>query len=123
MVEGIGVVGSRNVTVDTLAVSSIRQTVNGTTASAIKSNGHWQILRTRAAVGANGATTWTTVVVAQEGQALPGGVHVVSLDPSALLDLPAGSGPVFTLNQAGDVAFLATDGQHWGVYLFSDAAP
>jgi hypothetical protein len=123
MVEGIGVVGARNVTVDTLASSSIRQTVNGTTASAILSNGRWQIMRTRAAVDSRGKTTFTTVVVTQEGQSLAGGLHVVSLDPSAVLDLPAGSGPVFTLNETGDVAFMASDGQHWGVYLFSDAGP
>jgi hypothetical protein len=28
---------------------------------------------------------------------------------------------VFTLNGQGDVAFLAFDGQHWGIYLYSDA--
>jgi hypothetical protein len=123
LVEGLGVVGARNVTVDTLASSSIRQTVNHTTASAIQSGGRWEILRTTAVTDSHGATTFTTVVVAQEGQPLTAGAHVVSLDPSALLDLPPTSGPVFALNEAGDVAFLASDGQHWGVYLFSDAGP
>jgi hypothetical protein len=63
-----------------------------------------------------------TSLVAQEGQSMPGGsgAKVVSLDPGPILDLPAGSGPVFTLNDAGDVAFMATDGQQWGIYLFSD---
>ena len=58
----------------------------------------------------------------QEGQTLPGGggAKIVSLDPGQVLDLPPGSGPVFTLNDAGDVAFMATDGLKWGIYLFSD---
>jgi hypothetical protein len=41
------------------------------------------------------------------------------LDPSLLLARPPDSGPVFQLNAAGDVAFLASDGKHWGIYEFS----
>jgi hypothetical protein len=86
--------------------------VNGITAFATRgSDGRWAIDRWRAGV---------TIRVAQEGQALPDGMKIVSLDPEALLDLPPGSGPIFTLNEVGDVAFLASDGQRWGIYLFSD---
>lgn len=56
----------------------------------------------------------------QEGQRLPDGTRIRSLDPGKVLDLPDGSGPVFTLNEEGDVAFLASDGKAWGLYRYSD---
>ena len=114
MVESLAVGGSRDLTYGTLATTPDRQTVNGTSAFATFGGGRWTIFRWRA-----GKTT----LVAQEGGALPGGGHVVSLDPGPVLDLPVGTGPVFTLNDAGDVAFLASDGTRWGIYLFSDAGP
>jgi hypothetical protein len=114
MVESLAVGGSRDLTYGTLATTPDRQTVNGTSAFATFGSGRWTIFRWRA-----GKTT----LVAQEGGSLPGGAHVVSLDPGPVLDLPAGSGPVFTLNDAGDVAFLASDGTRWGIYLFSDTGP
>lgn len=114
MVESLAVGGSRDLTYGTLATSPDRQTVNGISAFATFGSGRWTIFRWQA-----GKTT----VVAQEGGALPGGGKIVSLDPGAVLDLPPGAGPVFTLNNAGAVAFLATDGTRWGIYLFSDAGP
>jgi hypothetical protein len=113
MVEQLTVNGARDLTYGTLATSAPRQTVNGATAFATRgADGRWAIYRWR---------TGVTTLVAQEGQTLPGGgVKIVSLDPGPVLDLPPGSGPVFTLNDAGDVAFLATDGLKWGIYLFSD---
>jgi hypothetical protein len=62
------------------------------------------------------------VLVAQEGQRLPDGTLIASLDPSLLLGRPVDSGPVFRLSPEGDVAFLASDGQRWGIYRFSDRA-
>jgi hypothetical protein len=113
MVESLAVGSAREITFGTLATSPARQTANGASAFATFLNGRWSIFRWRAGV---------TSLVAQEGQSMPGGsgAKVVSLDPGPILDLPAGSGPVFTLNDAGDVAFMATDGQQWGIYLFSD---
>jgi hypothetical protein len=112
-IECLDVGGARDISFCTLAISPARQTANGTTAFAIREDGRWKIKRWRAGV---------TTLVAQEGQTLPGGsgAKIVSLDPGPVLDLPPGSGPVFTLNDAGDVAFLATDGLKWGIYLFSD---
>jgi hypothetical protein len=114
MVESLAVGGSRDLTFGTLATTPDRQTISGITAFATFNSGHWSIFRWKA-----GQTT----LVAQEGGTLPGGAHVVSLDPGPVLDLPPGAGPVFTLNQNGDVAFLATDGTRWGIYLFSNTGP
>jgi hypothetical protein len=114
MVESLAVGGSRDLTYGTLATTPDRQTVNGISAFATFGGGRWTIFRWKA-----GKTT----LVAQEGAALPGGAKIVSLDPGPVLDLPPGAGPVFTLNAAGDVAFLATDGTRWGIYLFSDTTP
>jgi hypothetical protein len=61
----------------------------------------------------------SVTVVAQSGQRLPGGKPIVSLDAGAMLDLPAGSGPLFTLGAHGEVTFLATDGERWGIYRSS----
>jgi hypothetical protein len=71
-------------------------------------------------VSPQGKLTVTPVIVAREGQALTGAGRIVTLDPGPVLSLPAGHGPVFALNQDGDVSFLASDGLRWGVYLFSD---
>jgi hypothetical protein len=43
-----------------------------------------------------------------------------ALDAGALLaqesDLQLRSGPVFTIDDAGNIAFMASDGKVWGVY-------
>jgi hypothetical protein len=93
--------------------SQTRQTASGTTAFATyNETDGWVIYRLRA-----GGYT----LVAKAGQELPGGTRLVSLDAGSLLGLAPGYGPLFTLNDAGDVAFLATDGQRWAVYRFSDS--
>jgi hypothetical protein len=114
MIENLEFGSAREITYGTLATTPARQTVNGISAYATFYNGKWSIYRWKAGV---------TKLVAQEGQALPGGTNgakIVSLDPGPVLDLPPGSGPIITLNDAGDVAFLATDGLKWGIYLFTD---
>lgn len=121
MVEGLGVAGSRDLTIDSLAPSAARQTVNGTTAYGAFSRGHWQIVRTRVTTDARGTVTATTTVVAAEGQKLSAdGRQITSLNPGPVVGLPDDNGPVFALNDAGDVAFLAADGKNWGIYRFSD---
>jgi hypothetical protein len=121
MVEGLGVGSVREIRIDTIAGSSIVQSSNGATAAAFRSNGRWQIIRTRVSVDAQGRVKTAVAAVAQEGQLLPGGVRIVTLDPSQLLGLDPGAGPIFSLNEAGDVAFLASDGKRWGVYVFRDS--
>jgi hypothetical protein len=81
-------------------------------------SGRWAIYRSRTLRNtATDRTALSIVLVAREDPR-PGGTRFVSLDPSALLGLPGGSGPVFAVNAAGDVAFLASDGQRWGIYRF-----
>jgi hypothetical protein len=69
---------------------------------------------------AKGNPVFNTVRVAEEGQALVEGGTIDSLDPSSLLNLPANHGPVFSINDAGDVAFLAYDGKIWSICGYSD---
>jgi hypothetical protein len=120
IVEGLGMAGARDLQLDTLATSLTSQSVNGATVTAFLSGGRWSIVRTRVSVSPQGKLTVTPVIVAREGQALTGAGRIVTLDPGPVLSLPAGHGPVFALNQDGDVSFLASDGLRWGVYLFSD---
>lgn len=58
-------------------------------------------------------------LVASETQRLPDGGRLY-LDAGSMLGLAPGYGPVFTINPDGEVAFLASDGQRWGVYRFSE---
>lgn len=89
--------------------------------AARESSGRWAIYRVQTVQDpTTGKPSDSTVVIAREGQQLPDGTRFISLDPSILLGRPTDSGPVFTLSPAGDVAFLASDGQRWAIYRFSD---
>jgi hypothetical protein len=113
MVESVEVGGARDVTFGTLAASPDRQTAGGVTVFATFDSKarRWSIFRWR---------TGQTTLVAREGQNLSGGAKIVTMDPGPVLSLPPGAGPVFTVNDAGEVAFLASDGQRWGIYLFRE---
>lgn len=115
--------GLKTLLVETLQTDSARTTTLGTLGDSPKQARNGIVV-----VATFWAGRWTitefrenqTTVVAQDGQTLMPGKHIMSLDPSALLNLPPGSGPVFTLNDAGDVAFMASDGRRWGIYLFTN---
>jgi hypothetical protein len=62
-------------------------------------------------------TSFTTAPIAQERAGMPDVPSFASLDPSLLLGLSCRTGPLFSLNDAGAVAFLASNGQRWGIYL------
>lgn len=119
LIERMGVAGARDLIVDSLADSFDRQTANGTTVFATfsKKDG-WTLTRSRVTQDSTGRITVTTTPVLQEGQPLPGGKRIVSLDPSLLLTLPCRSGPLFSLSDQGTVACLASNGERWGIYLF-----
>jgi hypothetical protein len=53
--------------------------------------------------------------VAREGEILADGSRLV-LEAGPLLGLAAGHGPVFAVNDTGEVAFLGSDGKGWSVY-------
>jgi hypothetical protein len=111
MVENLEILGERRLSFSTLATSPGEQTANGMVAYATQKKGHWAIWRWRP-----GRTTQ----VAEEGQPLPGGTHLVSLNAGPVLDPGSAPRAVFSLNDAGDVAFLASDGHRWGIYRFTD---
>lgn len=133
-VERLGVAGARNLSVVLLPAGvgeEERQTANGHTVFSVFDvfDGHlrWKIIRTqlvRDAGGqpvrdAQGNPRFETTVVVQEGEPLGDGRRLASLNAQRLV--PAyREGPIFTVNDAGDVAFFASDGQRWGVYEFSD---
>jgi hypothetical protein len=140
LLEGLGVEGARSVdyvvigtsatqqsdgSVRTLALAQEQQEGVGTFAfSARSTDGQWAIYRARLVQDpATGQVSTRLVLVAREGQAvtLTDGTTVTftSLDPSLLLRRPAGSGPDFRLNAAGEVAFRASDGKAWGIYRLS----
>jgi hypothetical protein len=100
------------------------QVSNGTVAYAARDPaGRWAIYRSQVVRNpTTGVTSLIVVRVAREGERLPDGTVLSSLDPYLLLGRPLDSGPVFRLSPEGDVAFLASDGQRWGVYRFSDRA-
>jgi carboxypeptidase family protein len=139
LLEGLDVLGSRDLGVSVAAAphrqhnsspgslvsSQSQQEVGGAIAFAARSSdGRWAIYRSRPIRDPKtGSTSNSIVLVAKEEPRTPGGTHFVSLDPSILLGRPVDSGPVFRLNQAGDVAFLASHGQRWGIYRFSDTGP
>jgi hypothetical protein len=58
-------------------------------------------------------------VVASEKERLSGDRRRYYLDAGPMSGLAPGSGPEFTIDATGEVAFLASDGQRWGVYRFS----
>jgi hypothetical protein len=64
--------------------------------------------------------SFTSTVIAQESRgSLPNVPRFSLLDAGPLLQqqgLPPRSGPVFTINDRGDIAFLASDSTGWGVY-------
>jgi hypothetical protein len=119
LVEGLGVAGARSVTVGSLADSLDRQSRNGTSVFAVTTNRiGWVLYRTRVTRNAAGEATVTTDALAQEGTSLPGVPRFPTMDPSRLLSLPCRSGPLFSLNDSGAVALLASNGTRWGIYLF-----
>lgn len=134
LVENLAVGGARDLIytiarapghpLSTQAVAQTGQVGSGTVAFAARdSAGRWAIYRSRELRDpATGRTLLTVVLVAQEGQRLADGTLFGSLDPSLLLGRPIDSGPVFRLSAEGDVAFLASDGQRWAIYRFSDRA-
>jgi hypothetical protein len=94
------------------------QNRNGITISANPGSGRWSLVLFR------GDSPPQTIV--REGQMLPNGTQIKVLDAGPLLqqetDPVFHNGPVFTIDDAGNVAFLASDGQGWGVYQVPTAA-
>jgi hypothetical protein len=134
IVEQVGVSGARDVTISTLSSELERQTANGMTAFALSDDeGRWSIYRSRPVLDAmgrpildsRGIPRFETKLIARDGQAMGDGRRLVALNAMPLLSrerLSLRRGPIFALNDAGDVAFFASDGQRWGVYEFSDRA-
>jgi hypothetical protein len=60
--------------------------------------------------------------VAEQKPAQNGNGQLI-LDPSSYLSLPCDSGPLFSLNKDGNVAYLASDGTKWGVYVWLSQGP
>jgi hypothetical protein len=131
IVENVGMTGARDVSFTSLSSEVPRQTVGGTTAFAVHDEQGWMIYRSQPVRDARGQPvtdsrgnpTFQTTLIVREGQPLADGRRLKTLNASPLVsptnDLYR-SGPIFTLNDAGDVAFFASDGQRWGVYELSD---
>jgi hypothetical protein len=116
-IVGVAVNGARTLTADVLGDTTLElQNGNGTAVSAYLSDkGSWAIVRSR--VSGNSTVSET---IAQDGKGTDASVRRFTvLDAGPLLDqegLPPHDGPVFTLNDAGEVALLASDGMKWGIY-------
>jgi PKD repeat protein len=116
-IVGVAVNGLRTLTADMLGDTTLElQNGNGTAVSAYLSDqGSWVIVRSRVVGG-----SIVSEPIAQEGKGTdPKARRFVVLDAGPLLDeegLPPHNGPVFTLNDAGEVAILASDGKRWGIY-------
>ena len=67
----------------------------------------------------NGITPGVPIAQDMKGK-LANVPRFAALDAGALLaqesDLLLRSGPVFTIDDAGNIAFMASDGKVWGVY-------
>jgi hypothetical protein len=118
IIESIGVAGARNVPVQAIADAFPSQSANGVTVSAtFSSKEGWVIFRSQLNRDKTGITT---DVIAQELHGTQSGTQrFTSLDAGPLLardGQPSHPGPVFTVNDNGDVAFLASDGKTWAVY-------
>jgi hypothetical protein len=132
VVEGLAITGSRDYTVTTIADADLRQTATGMFAFSVKDdNGRWMIIRKRPVRDSAGNPIrdsagnpkFESVVLARDGQRLEAGRPPVKLNAGPLVSrtgYPPQQGPIFTLNDAGDVAFFASDGQRWAVYEYSD---
>jgi hypothetical protein len=121
---GVGIQGARELAVETFGDTLSGQTVRGFTVSATQDReGRWEIVRFR--LGPDGKTSLPERV-AKEGERLPDGMLVSTLNVAPLLEFksrPRPDGPAFTINEAGDVAFLASDGTFWGLYRTLGSAP
>jgi hypothetical protein len=119
-IVGVEVTGERTLAADMLGDTTLElQNGNGTAVSAYLSDqGGWVIVRSRVSGG-----NVVSETIAQDAKGTdPNGRRFVVLDAGPLLDqegLPPHSGPVFTLNDAGEVALLASDGKKWGIYSIS----
>jgi hypothetical protein len=104
---------ARNLGIDPLG-SYPTQTRNGRTVSTDFDGKVWSIYRFQTDPQGNTIQE----LIAQERKGVNGAPSLI-LDTQALLeqetDLRPISGPVFTVNDNGDVAFLASDGKVWGV--------
>lgn len=117
-IESVGVEGARSLAVDSLADTLETQNGNGTSVSAyFTAKDGWVIVRSHLD---RQKATITSQIIAQAGPGRrPDVPWFAALDAGPLLEqegAPPHAGPVFTLNEAGDVAFLASDGRGWGVY-------
>jgi hypothetical protein len=115
VVPGIGVEGARLLSVETFGDTLSGQTVNGFTVSAARVGGRWRIVRWR--LSPEGRLL--DEIIAEEGQRLKDGQTLMALNVAPLLELvalPRRDGPAFTINDAGDVSFLAADRLSWGIY-------
>lgn len=119
LVEGVGIAGARDLTVETLSDSLDRQSANGTTVfAAFSTKDGWTLFRSRVIRDSQGnVTSVAAAPIAQEHGSLPGVPGFAALDPSPLLNLACRAGPLFSVNDSGGVAFLASNGQRWGVYV------
>jgi hypothetical protein len=116
--ESVGVAGARDLAVETIGDTFPSQSANGIAVSASFSRKDgWIIVRSQANPG--GASI-TSAVVAQEARGtLPNVPRFASLDAGPLLEQEGQTpraGPLFTISNTGDIAFLASDGKGWGVY-------
>lgn len=114
-IEGVLVDRARSLTASLLADTPPALTESGFQVQAYYDDrSGWVIERFRlTAAGIAGPE-----LIAKKEQRLPGGKQIVALDAGPMLERQTPrSGPVFTVNEAGDVAFLASDGSGWGVYV------
>jgi hypothetical protein len=117
ILESVGVAGARELSVDAIGDALPSQSANGIAVSAsFSQKDGWIIVRSQ--VSPNGGIT--SKVIAQETRGrLPDVPRYASLDAGPLVEqqgLPPRNGPIFTISDAGDIAFLASDGKGWGAY-------
>ena len=116
-IVGVAVTGARSLSVNLLGDTTLQiQNGKGTAVSAYRTDqGSWVIVRSRLS-----GSAVVSEMIAQDGKgAAPAVRRFTVLDAGPLLDqegLPLHNGPVFTLNDAGEVAILASDGKKWGIY-------
>lgn len=116
--ESVGVAGARELAVDAIGDALPSQSANGIAVSAsFSQRDGWIIVRSRVDPNTGGIVS---KVIAQETRGrLPDVPRYASLDAGPLVEqqgLPPRNGPIFTISDTGDIAFLASDGRGWGAY-------
>jgi len=98
---------------DDLSDTLDRQAGKWTAFAALIDHGtRWAIFRQDRSANANDSE-----LVVQEGPQ-PDGSGPITLDPSQLLGFPCRSGPLFSINEQGLVAYMASDHKQWRLWLW-----